>query len=349
MQLSPSTSMTPSASQPQPALSIILPAFNEGEHIYANIVRIYKTLAGQDFELIVVDDGSADHTFDEVRRAHADGYLLLAIQQTDNRGKGATLFHGFEFARGKRIVFLDADLEIAPENVLRLMQVMDESGADVVAGIKDTADNQFPWLRRMMSHIFRHNVSFLFGLTISDTQTGIKLFKREVLESTVHRLTVSRFAFDIELLIAASRFGFSIVECPVKIAYRRTGSLGRMNLRNMLGAFADTVSIYYRASFWRWLEPSLATRLWMVLFVAGIFLFGVGVGKLLTPVILQGATKKVFYYIALQFLPTGLRDWLLFIGGFLLIVMSLIQLNKKLLDAFVRRDRGDDLAGIFRK
>ena len=122
-----------------------------------------------------------------------------------------------------------------------------------------------------------------------------------------------------------------------------------MNPRNIFGAFVDTLTIYSRASFWRWLEPSFSMRVWMILFVVGIFLFGVGVGKLLTPVILQGAVKDIFYFIALQFLPTNLRDWLLLTGGFILILLGSIQLNKKLLDAFVRRDRGDDLVGIFRK
>ena len=163
------------------------------------------------------------------------------------------------------------------------------------------------------------------------------------------RLSISRFAFDIELLLAASRFGYKIVEYPVKIIYSRSGKLGRMSSSNIFGAFRDTFSIYARASFWRWLEPSRSMQIWMLLFVIGIFFFGVGVGKLLTPVILQGATKKVFYIIALQFLPIMLRDWLLLIGGFVLIVLGSVQLNKKLLEAFVRRDRGDDLAGIFRK
>ena len=336
-----------SPTSPQPILSVILPAFNEGEHIYANILRVCETLDGHDFELIVVDDGSADSTFDEAQRAHADGYPIRAIQQTENRGKGASLFHGFESARGELIAFLDADLEIAPTYLLDLMRVLNETGADVVAGVKDTTDNQFPWARRVMSQVFRRSVAFLFGLTITDTQTGIKLFRRQVLEETIPRLSVSRFAFDIELLVAASRFGYRIVEQPVKIAYSRQGSLGRMNLRNILGAFRDTLSIYYRASFWRWLEPGLGTRIWMIVFSIGVFLFGVGVGKLLTPVVLQGATKKVFHIIALQFLPPILRDWLVLIGGLVMIILSLIQLNKSLLAAFARRDRGD-LAGIFR-
>ena len=330
-------------------LSIILPAYNEGVNIYANILRICETLHDYEFELIVVDDGSQDNTYDEAERAKEDGYPVQVIVQEINRGKGATLFNGVKFSKGDRIAFLDADLEIVPEYLLSLLKVMDETRADVVAGVKDMSDNQFPWVRRMMSRVYRGSVAFLFGLAITDTQTGIKLFKREVLEATVPRLRVSRFAFDIELLVAASRFGYRIVEVPVKIAYQRTGSLGRMNSRNIFGSFFDTLSIYWRASFWRWLEPSLVMKIWMLLFAVGVFLFGVGVGKLLTPVILQGPVKQVFRIIALQFLPTNLRDWLLLIGGFFLILFASIQLNKKLLEAFVRRDRGDDLAGIFRK
>jgi len=331
------------------SLSIILPAYNEGENIYANILRICKTLRDHDIELIVVDDGSEDNTHHEALRAEEDGYPVQVVAQEINRGKGATLFMGVEYSKGARIAFLDADLEIVPEYLLSLLKVMDETNADVVAGVKDMSDNQFPWARRMMSRVYRSSVAFLFGLSISDTQTGIKLFKREVLEATIPRLRVSRFAFDIELLVAVSRFGYSIVEVPVKIAYQRTGSLGRMNSRNIFGSFFDTLSIYWRASFWRWLEPSFGMQIWMLLFAVGIFLFGVGVGKLLTPVILQGPIKQIFRIIALQFLPTSLRDWLLLIGGFLLIILASIQLNKKFLEAFIRRDRGDDLAGIFRK
>lgn len=331
------------------SLSIILPAYNEGENIYANILRVCEILREYDFELVVVDDGSTDNTYSEAKRAEDEGYPVQAVSQKENRGKGATLFYGFGFTSGEKIAFLDADLEIAPEYLLDFLEIMEEENADIVAGVKDMSENQFPWARRMMSNTYRQSVSFLFGLSISDTQTGIKLFKREVLEATVPRLSISRFAFDIELLLAASRFGYKIVEYPVKIIYKRSGNLGRMSSSNIFGAFKDTLSIYLRASFWRWLEPSRSMQIWMLLFAIGIFLFGVGVGKLLTPVILHGSVKSVFHIIALQFLPTILRDWILLIGGFLLIIIGSVQLNKKLLEAFVRHDRGDDLAGIFRK
>ncbi len=332
-----------------PSLSVILPAYNEGENIYANTLRVCENLREFDFEIIIVDDGSTDRTYSEAKRAEEEGFPVKVILQEENCGKGAALFHGFEFASGERIAFLDADLEIAPKYLLELLEKMEKSGADVVVGVKDMSENQFPWMRRMMSNLYRHSVSFLFGLAVSDTQTGIKLFKREVLEATVPRLTISRFAYDIELLLAISRFGYKIAEYPVEIVYKRIGNFGRMNIRNIFGAFWDTLSIYIRASFWTWLEPGRAMQVWMLFFAIGIFFFGVGVGKLLTPVILHGSVKKIFHIIALQFLPTQFRDWLLLIGGFALIIISSIQLNKKLLEAFVRRDRGDDLAGILRK
>lgn len=329
-------------------LAVILPAYMEGEHIYANLVRVSKTLKDHNYEIIVVNDGSQDNTLSECQRAAQDGYPIQVIHQKINRGKGATLFHGFEYASGDLIAFLDADLEIDPDNILHLWEVMKDKDADVVAGVKDPIENRFPFLRRLMSIIYRLSISFLFGLSISDTQTGIKLFKRSVLEATIPRLTISRFAFDIELLVAASRFGYRIVEQPVKITYHRAGSFGRMNIRNIFGTFIDTLAIYYRASFWRWLEPSVGTRLWMVIFTLGIFLFGVGVGKIMTPIIFNPPISQIFHIIALQFLPTTLRDWLLVISGIVMIIVSLIELNKTLLKAFVRRDRGD-LAGIFRR
>ena len=97
-------------SQKELILSVMMPAFNEGAHIYANILRVCETLKGIDFELIVVDDGSADNTFAETKRARDGGYPVIAVQQEVNRGKGAALFRGFGFATAKQIAFLDADL-----------------------------------------------------------------------------------------------------------------------------------------------------------------------------------------------------------------------------------------------
>jgi glycosyltransferase involved in cell wall biosynthesis len=329
-------------------LSVIMPAYNESHHIYNNLQHVCKTLSGNNFEVIVVDDGSQDSTFEESQRGAADGYPVKAIRLVENQGKGEALYHGFSNASGEIIAFLDADLEITPEYILQLWDVMRSTGADVVVGTKVNSLNSFPFLRRLLSNMYRRLISFLFGFSLTDTQTGIKLFKREVLELSIPRLAVSRFAFDIELLVAASRFGYQIAECPVRIGYNREGRTGRIGIRQMFGMLADTLAIYYRASFWRWLQPGLATKLWMIAFAIGLFLLGIGFGKLITPLVLQPPIKSIFRIIALQFLPLRLRDWILFGIGAVLLIVSLIKLNKSILDAFARRDHGD-LNGIYRR
>ncbi len=328
-------------------VSVILPARNEGHHIHANLLRVCDALGAAAAEVIVVDDGSQDETAAEARRAAEAGLPIRLVRLDATRGKGAALFRGFAEARGSVIAFLDADLEIAPENVLRLLGAMESTHAAVVVGRK--TGGSFPLARRLLSRLFRSAVSSLFGLAVSDTQTGIKLFRREVLERVAPRMSISRFAFDIELLVAATRFGYEIVECPVAAEFRRQGRLGRIGLGHQLQMLADLARIYYHASFWSWLNPGLAARAWMIVFVLGVFLFGVGVAKLLTPVVLQPPIRQVFRVIALQFLPPLLRDWLVFLGGFAMVCVSAVELNRILLAAFARRDAGASLAGLLRR
>lgn len=331
-----------------PELSVIMPSYNEGDHIYENILRVCRELGNLSYEIVVVDDGSTDSTFLESQRARENGFPVCIVKQEANRGKGASLFHGFEYSHGNLVAFLDSDLEISPENIKNLMRVMQENEADVVAGVKDLGSNQFPPIRRLMSRTYRKMVAFLFGLTITDTQTGIKLFRREVLKDAIPRVSARRFAFDIELLVAASRFGYRIVEVPVEVSYHRVGGLGRMSLSAILGTFADTLAIFYRSSFWHWLNPGLLAQTWMALFVLGVFLTGIGVAKLITPIIPQGTLKQAAYILLLQFLPPTLRNWLVTIFGVIFVIIALIQLNKIIMNAFARRDSGG-LSGIFRK
>jgi glycosyltransferase involved in cell wall biosynthesis len=328
-------------------LSVIIPAFNEGHHIHANLMQVCETLKELDFEVIVVDDGSNDNTFEESQRVKATGHPIRTVRHPDNQGKGAALFYGFQFATGEHIAFLDADLEIQPEYVKTFLQRLHEADADLVIGTKVPKLGQMPFLRRIMSLVYREFVSLLFGLSLRETQTGIKLFRRVVLEDCIPRLRVSRFAFDVELMVAAARFGYRIVEFPVEVGFSRKSSLQRIKPRQIAGQLWDTLLIYSMASFWNWFQPGPWTKMWMLAFVLGIFLLGIGVAKLITPVILAPALKQLVYYLFLQFLPPTLRDIILVIAGSSLMLVSLNELNKSLLNAFARRDRGD-LSGIFR-
>jgi glycosyltransferase involved in cell wall biosynthesis len=331
-----------------PQVSVIVPAFNEGFHIFDNLLTICDSLKRIPFEIIVVDDGSEDNTFAECKRAAKKGRNIKPLKLDANEGKGASLFRGFAESKGEWIVFFDSDLEIAPQYIVKLLAILREQDADVAAGVKDPISNPFPAPRRLTSALYRNTVKFLFDLSITDTQTGIKAFKREVLENAIPRMSVSRFAFDLELLVAASRFGYRIVEVPVQVSYVRKGGMGRMKFGSLFATFVDTLGIYFRASFWRWLEPSAGTQFWMILFVLGVFLAGIGFAKILSPIILQPTLDRVSYIVFLRFIPAAIRDPMLAMAGVLIVLLSLIQLNKSLLKAFARKDRGD-LAGILRK
>ncbi len=339
---------SPGGTPAVPDLSVIIPAYNEAEHLCGNLAQVCHTLSGVDYEIVLVDDGSQDATLEEARRAQEGEPRIKLLRLETNQGKGNALYRGAEASSGKIIGFLDADLEVDPAYLPHLLHMMHDTGADALIGTKSSTESPFPFYRRLLSAVYRSFVRFLFGLSIHDTQTGIKLFKREVLTRAIPRLSVSRFAFDVELLIAATRLGYTILEEPVQVTYRREDAPGRIRFAHMLGMFTDTLAIYYRASFWKWLQPGLGTRLWMLAFILGIFMFGIGVGKLITPLTLKPPIKQLFRVIALQFLPLTLRDWLLVVSGALLTVVSLIILNRRILDAFANRDKGD-LQGILRR
>lgn len=330
---------------PPLSLSVILPAYNEGSHIYENIKQVCLTLKGYDYEVIVVDDGSNDNTYQESLRSRQDGFPVQAIQREKNYGKGSALIYGCTFAQNNYIVFLDADLEIDATNIHSLLEKMLGSGAEIIIGNKDQNNITVPPLRRMMSFLYQKMVAVLFEMPLHDTQTGIKIIRKDVLQACIPMLKVSRFAFDVELLVAAHRFGYHILEQSVGVSYKRKASLERIKPKQIAHMFLDTLSIYYRASFWSWLRPGLTTKIWMLCLIIGFLLFGMGLAKLITPLILIPPIKNIFYIVALQFLPLVVRDWLLTIFGFFIVTISAIKLNTILLNSFARRDRGD-LAGI---
>lgn len=329
-------------------ISVIIPAFNEEGVIARTLAETCAVLRGHDYEIIVVDDGSRDGTWAEAEAFACEHTGVRVLRVGQNGGKGAALRRGTEIAQGELIAFLDADMDIHPRQLWLLLDAMRTHNADVAVGSKHLADSRvvFPFSRRILSRAFSWLEKALFNLDLSDTQTGLKLFRAEVLRRAFPRVRVQRYAFDLELLVAASRFGYRIVEVPVTVSFQRPGA-GRIGLRAMLNMLWDLIAIYYRASFWRWLEPRLTTKIWMIVLALGIFTTGVSVGRFLSRVGVPLWLREILWYATLRFLPGHWRDLLLLVGGLLLTVLALVNLNKHLMSAFARPDRGD-LAGIHR-
>ena len=329
-------------------LSILIPAYNEGEIIKHSISETAHEMEKWEcpYEIIVVDDGSTDSTNSEIEAAIIESPGAHSVCCEDNCGKGAALRIGFEQCSGDLIAFLDADLELHPRQLKTLYQIMQQTGADVVIGSKRHPDSQldYPWHRKVISTVYFELVNMLFGLPIHDTQTGIKLFRHQVLVDSFPRIRTSGYAFDLELLVAANRFGYRIAEAPVELDFQRQ-QLGRIGLRPILAMTWDTLRIYYRSSFWRWLRPASTTKLWLVAFVIGLVGASFGFASALTFVSLPGWTSTASYYLTLKFIPRDWRNLLFIVGGVIISVTALIQLNKIVLRAFAHSDEGD-LAGI---
>ena len=232
-----------------PALSVIVPAFREGPRIHNNLLLLLAELEkiGVDYEVLVVSDGNTDETVSEAERVPSDRVTVLAYAV--NEGKGFALMHGVRHARGELIAFIDADMELDPSGIGNFVAIQRQTACDVVIGSKRHPDSQvsYPPLRRAQSWMYQQLVRVLFQLNLKDTQTGIKLFRGDLLRAVVPLLAVKRFAFDLELLVVARKLGYvSLIEAPVKLDYKFETTTSPSAAYRVLW---DTAAIFYRLHF----------------------------------------------------------------------------------------------------
>ena len=228
-------------------LSIVLPCHNLGTVIADNIRQVAATFRGRiAFEIIAVDDGSVDDTLDQLQAIKPECVELRIVPLSPNQGKGHALRTGFGHTHGSHILFLDADLDLPPHQTAWFFERMLQTGSDVVIGAKRHPRSElvYPRKRRMISAGYYTIVRLMFGLPVHDTQTGIKLFRRPVLETVLPRMLVKRFAYDLELLVIANHLGYKITEAPITLNFH--GRYGCLKYRVVRRATLDTLAIFYR-------------------------------------------------------------------------------------------------------
>lgn len=233
---------------------MVVPAYREGARIYHNLKRLLDELDGleMDYEVIVVSDGNTDQTRSEAERVGSRHVKVLAYPT--NVGKGYALGYGVRHSSGDLITFIDADMELDPRDIKPFVDIMKTGDYDMVIGSKRHPESQvnYPWFRRLQSIAYQLLVRLLFNLKVSDTQTGHKLFAREVLANVVPTLAVKRFAFDLELLAVAQHFGYDrIVEAPIRLDYRFQSTVRPWTAFNILW---ETAAIFYRLRILRYYD-----------------------------------------------------------------------------------------------
>ena len=258
--MSPSRFASPSSSQ-SVDLSIVIPAFNEGERLPATLRSLLQYLDrdGRYAEVIVVDDGSRDDTSMQVRQFEVADHRVRLIRLPQNRGKGYAVRTGVVNAAGSLVLFADADGATPFEELPRLEAELNR-GARVAIGSRGVRSRdtrvRARLYRRVLGRMF-HAVVRLFAVHgIVDTQCGFKLFDAAAAHDLFSRMRMSGFSFDVEVLLMAIRSEYKVAEVPVNWTHQ-PGSKVRVLRDGMLMA-RDVLRIRANALAGVYDEPHIA-------------------------------------------------------------------------------------------
>lgn len=229
-------------------LSVIVPAFN-CKTIVRDIKFIKKHLdsLNRPYEIICIVDGKknrSDNTYEKAKKIKENSVKIYHYKH--NKGKGYAIRFGMARSKGGIITFIDAGSDLKAAGIGLALEHMKWYEADIIVGSKRHKASRvnYPWQRKILSFFVQRATRFLFDLNISDTQTGLKVFRRKVLVKVLPRLLVKRWAFDLEILAVANRMGFKkIYESPVELNYNFSSNIGLSSVKNFI---QDYLAILYR-------------------------------------------------------------------------------------------------------
>ena len=230
------------------SVSILVPVYNIEKNIEKNINILIEKISPfmTNFEIIISDDGSEDNSKKAIEKICAENKNIRGVYSKENHGKGNALKRACEIANGKYIIFCDGDMEIDPSQLENFFEIMNKENADIVIGSKRHKNSvvNYSNTRKIISFVYFMFVKIFFHLPIQDTQTGLKLFKREAIINIFPRILVKAFAYDLEVLVACNSNGKKIVSAPVIVNPNR--HFGLIKLSVLWKTFIDTLAIFYR-------------------------------------------------------------------------------------------------------
>ncbi len=294
-------------------ISVIIPAFNECEslpELSAWIARVMQEY-GYSYEVVFVDDGSTDATWDVVRQLSAADDRIHGIRFRRNYGKSAALYCGFERAQGEVVFTMDADLQDSPDEMPEMYRMIVEQGYDLVSGWKQhRKDNALT--KNIPSKLYNATARWITGLKLHDMNCGLKAYRKEVVKSIEVYGEMHRY-----IPYLAKNAGYTrITEKPVHHEKRKYGK-SKFGMNRFVNGFLDLQTLWFLTRFGR--DP-------MHFFgYSGLFMFFVGfvmtvwiiVAKLVHQaqgLKFRAVTDQPLFYLALVAVVLGV---ILFLAGFL--------------------------------
>lgn len=239
-------------------ISLIVPAYKQQRVIAKELLLLEKLLKKMrfPFEIIVVVDGKVDKTFENAKKTASKNIKIFGYPT--NKGKGYAIRYGMVRSKGDIVGFIDSGMDLNAKGILYVVEKLLLEDADIVIGSKrhPASKVKYPLDRKIISFCGQFLIKVLFGLAVTDTQVGMKFFRRKVLEKVMPRLLVKRFAFDIEILVVAYHLGYKkIYEAPVEITHRFESSVLSQNIiKVLMHTLIDTLAIYYRLAILKYYD-----------------------------------------------------------------------------------------------
>ncbi|MHB1498550.1 MAG: glycosyltransferase, partial [Acidimicrobiales bacterium] len=229
-------------------LTVVVPYYNPGKLLVPTMERLIDVLdgSGATYEVIAVSDGSTDGSDAELDALAAVRPRLSSVVLAHNQGKGAALRVGLARGKGRYLGFIDADGDLDPLLLQSFQTMVGLYHPDIILGSKrhPLSEVEYPLVRRVYSWGYQQVVRLGFRLNIRDTQTGIKLVRRDVLAAVLPRMVEKRFAFDLELFVIARRLGYKrFLEAPIRLRHQFTSTVSWQAVYRTL---LDTAAIWYR-------------------------------------------------------------------------------------------------------
>ena len=308
-------------------ISVIVPLYNEEEslpELYAWIDRVMKS-KGFSYEVIFVNDGSTDRSWDVIRELSEKSENVKGIKFRRNYGKSPALYCGFAAAQGDVVITMDADLQDSPDEIPELYRMIMEDGYDLVSGYKQNRKKGDPLSKTIPTKFFNATARQVSGIhNLHDFNCGLKAYRKEVVKNIEVYGEMHRY-----IPYLAKNAGFSkIGEKPVHHQARKFGTSKFMGWNRFVNGYLDLLTLWFLSTFGK--KPMhifgfLGTLVFMVGFFSAL---GIGVDKLWA--LSQGIPQRLvtdspWFYIALTMMMIGTQ---LFLAGFIGDLLSRSSQNR---------------------
>lgn len=310
-------------------ISVIVPVYNEYESLPELESWIARVMRGNGFsyEIIAVDDGSSDGSWETIERIAASNPAVRGIRFRRNYGKSAALYCGFEAARGEVVVTMDADLQDSPDEIPELYRMIVGEGYDLVSGWKK--ERHDPAGKRWPSKFFNATARIVSGIRLHDFNCGLKAYRRKVVKSIEVYGEMHRY-----IPILAKQAGFSrIGEKAVEHRARKYGC-SKFGWERMINGYLDLLTVMFMSRFGRspmYFFGSLGTLMFLFGGGAAMWIVISKICKQAHGLLWRSATEQPLFYLSLAAAVSGI---MLFLAGFLgeLILRSSSDRNRYLID-----------------